>query len=213
MCSSDLETGYGYIQIGSEVERGLNKVKTFTEKPDIELAKVFLETGEFFWNSGIFLWKAETIIKAMHEHSPEIAQVFDRGLAVLGTEGETAFIEEEFPTCMSISIDFAVMEKASNVYVETVDFGWSDLGTWSSLYDNSPKNSSANVTQNCRVLSYDSTGNIFAVRGDKLIAVSGLNDYIVSDAGDVLLICPKAEEQSIRNMVSDAKLKFGDKYL
>ncbi len=207
------ETGYGYIQIGSEVERGLNKVKTFTEKPDIELAKVFLETGEFFWNSGIFLWKAETIIKAMHEHSPEIAQVFDRGLAVLGTEGETAFIEEEFPTCMSISIDFAVMEKASNVYVETVDFGWSDLGTWSSLYDNSPKNSSANVTQNCRVLSYDSTGNIFAVRGDKLIAVSGLNDYIVSDAGDVLLICPKAEEQSIRNMVSDAKLKFGDKYL
>ena len=139
--------------------------------------------------------------------------MFDRGLAVLGTEGETAFIEEEFPTCMSISIDFAVMEKASNVYVETVDFGWSDLGTWSSLYDNSPKNSSANVTQNCRVLSYDSTGNIFAVRGDKLIAVSGLNDYIVADAGDVLLICPKAEEQSIRNMVSDAKLKFGDKYL
>ncbi len=207
------ETGYGYIQIGSEVEPGINKVKTFTEKPDIELAKVFLETGEFFWNSGIFLWKAETIIKAMHEHSPEIAQVFDRGLAVLGTEGETAFIEEEFPTCMSISIDFAVMEKASNVYVETVDFGWSDLGTWSSLYDNSPKNSSANVTQNCRVLSYDSTGNIFAVRGDKLIAVSGLNDYIVADAGDVLLICPKAEEQSIRNMVSDAKLKFGDKYL
>lgn len=207
------ETGYGYIQIDHEVSEGVNKVKTFTEKPDLELAKVFVETGEFFWNSGIFLWRAESIIKALHESAPEIAQVFDRGLSVFGTPGEAEFIEQEFPACVSISIDFAVMEKAPNVYVETVDFGWSDLGTWSSLYDNSPKNSSGNVVQNCQVLSYDSGGNIFAVRGDKLIVVRGLNDYIVADAGDVLLICPKADEQGIRNIVSDAKMRYGEKYL
>ncbi|MDE6097663.1 MAG: mannose-1-phosphate guanylyltransferase [Muribaculaceae bacterium] len=207
------ETGYGYIQIGDEVEPGINKVKTFTEKPNVELAKVFIDTGEFFWNSGIFLWKADSIIRALHEHAPEIAQVFDRGAGHFGTASERDFIEMEFPGCMSISIDFAVMEKASNVYVETVDFGWSDLGTWSSLYDNSPRNSDGNVTQNCKVMSYDSSGNIFAVRDDKLVVVQGLNDYIVADAGDVLLICPKSEEQDIRNMVSDAKLKFGDTYL
>ena len=105
------------------------------------------------------------------------------------------------------------MEKASNVYVETVDFGWSDLGTWSALYDQSPKNRDANVTQNCNVMAYESTGNIFAVRGDKLVVVRGLRDYIVADAGDVLLVCPKADEQKIKDIVTDAKMSFGDKYL
>ena len=114
---------------------------------------------------------------------------------------------------MSISIDFAVMEKATNVFVECVNFGWSDLGTWSALYDNSPKNRDANVTQNCNVLSYNSSGNIFAVNGEKLVVVDGLTDYIVADAGDVLLICPKSEEQRIKQMVNDAHLAFGEKYL
>ncbi len=114
---------------------------------------------------------------------------------------------------MNISIDFAVMEHASNVYVECVSFGWTDLGTWSALYDNSPKNKDANVTQNCNVLSYNSNGNIFAIRGEKLVVVSGLNDYIIADAGDVLLVCPKSEEQRIKQMVNDSKLNFGDKYL
>lgn len=113
---------------------------------------------------------------------------------------------------MSISIDFSVMEKADNVYVETVHFGWNDLGTWSALYDLSPKNSDTNVTQNCNVLSYNSRGNVFAVRGEKLIVIDSLEDYIVADADDVLLICPKAREQEIKRMVIDARLKFGDKY-
>ena len=207
------ETGYGYIQIGEPVEKDINKVKTFTEKPDRELAKVFLESGEFFWNSGIFLWKVDTIRRALQEHAPEISAVFEEGRAEIGTPGERDFIAKHFPGCMSISIDFAVMEKANNVYVETVHFGWNDLGTWSALYDQSPKNKDANVTQNCSVLAYNSTGNIFAVRGDKLVVVDGLHDYIVSDAGDVLLICPKSEEQRIKQMVNDAKLSFGDKYL
>ena len=138
---------------------------------------------------------------------------FDEGIDVFGTEKESEFIGEHFPACMSISIDFAVMEKAHNVYVETVRFGWNDLGTWSALYDQSPKNRDGNVTQNCSVLAYNSSGNIFAVRGDKLVVVEGLKDYIVADAGDVLLVCPKSEEQRIKQMVNDAKLNFGDKYL
>ena len=207
------ETGYGYIQVGEDVKDDIHKVKTFTEKPNLELARTFLSCGDFVWNSGIFLWSAASIIKALHEHAPEIAAVFDQGAAELGTPEENAFIVRSFPSCMSISIDYAVMEKAQNVYVETVTFGWNDLGTWSALYDMSPKNRDGNVTQNCQVLSYDSSGNIFAVRGDKLIVVDGLHDYIIADAGDVLLVCPKSEEQRIKQMVNDAKVAYGDKYL
>ena len=208
------ETGYGYIQIGAPVnDEGICKVKTFTEKPKLELAEVFVESGEFFWNSGIFLWRAETIIRELKNHAPDVAGVFEKGVGMFGTPAEKEFIGANFPACVGISIDFAVMEKASNVYVECVEFGWSDLGTWSALYDNSPKNRDTNVTQNCNVLAYNSTGNIFAVNGEKLIVVDGLKDYIVADAGDVLLICPKAEEQRIKQMVNDANLAFGDKYL
>ncbi len=207
------ETGYGYIQIGEEAQPGILKVKTFTEKPNLELAKVFLATGEFFWNSGIFLWKASTVKDALQTHAPDIATVFESEKECFGTDREAEFIAREFPSCASISIDFAIMEKATNVYVECVDFGWNDLGTWSALYDNSPKNRDTNVTQNCNVLSYNSTGNIFAVEGEKLVVVSGLKDYIIADAGDVLLICPMSEEQRIKQMVNDAKLNFGDKYL
>lgn len=208
------ETGYGYIQVGRAVEGEISKVKTFTEKPDLELAKVFVASGEFFWNSGIFLWSASAIREALRKCVPDIAQAFDAAPAATYTDpaAETAFIAETFPGCMSISIDYSVMEKADNVYVETVTFGWNDLGTWSALYDLSPKNSEHNVTQNCKVLAYNSHGNVFAVRGDKLIVVDGLEDYIVADADGVLLICPKAREQKIKQMVTDAKVKFGDKF-
>ncbi len=207
------ETGYGYIQIGTAVQEHIMKVKTFTEKPDLEMAKVFLQTGEFFWNSGIFLWRAETILKAFDKCAPEIAAIFARGRELMNTPGETDFIGSTFASCPAISIDYAVMEKADNVYVETVNFGWSDLGSWSALYDHSPKNRDSNVTQNCNVLSYNSTGNIFAVRGEKLIVVRDLHDYIVADTGDVLLVCPKSEEQRIRNIVNDVRVAFGDKYI
>lgn len=207
------ETGYGYIQIGQDAEDGIKKVKTFTEKPNLELAKVFLESGEFFWNSGIFLWKASTIIEALHKYYSDLTALFDKGEGAFGTPDERAFIEQNFPACPANSIDYAVMEKADNVYVECVNFGWNDLGTWSALYDNSPKNSDANVTQNCRVLAYESSGNIFAVPQDKLVVAYGIKDCIVADAGDVLLICPKSEEQRIKLMVNDVKLAYEDKYL
>lgn len=207
------ETGYGYIQIGSPVEGDIFKVKTFTEKPKLELAEVFVESGEFFWNSGIFMWKARTIIDAIATCAPDVSRTFEQGVGLYGTPAEKEFIQQNFPGCVGISIDFAVMEKASNVFVECVNFGWNDLGTWSALYDNSPKNRDLNVTQNCNVLSYNSSGNIFAVKGDKLVVVDGLTDYIVADAGDVLLVCPKSEEQRIKQMVNDAHMAFGDKYL
>lgn len=207
------ETGYGYIQIGQPVADDVLKVKTFTEKPDLDLAKVFVESGEFFWNSGIFLWSVKSILEALHNYAPDLTSTFDHGLAAFGTPEENAFIQREFPGCVNISIDYAVMERASNVYVECVDFGWSDLGTWSALYENSPKNRDSNVVQNCQVLAYNSSGNIFAVPGDKLVVVNGLHDYVVADAGDVLLVCPKSEEQHIKQYVNDVKLSYKDKYL
>ncbi len=207
------ETGYGYIQVGQPVEGGFFKVKTFTEKPKLELAEVFVESGEFFWNSGIFLWKAHNIIDELKQHAPDVADVFESGKGAYGTPAEREFINRAFPGCVGISIDFAVMEKSRNVFVECVSFGWSDLGTWSALYDNSPKNRDSNVTQNCNVLAYNAEGNIFAVNGEKLIVVDGLKDYIVADSGDVLLVCPKGEEQRIKQMVNDVHLAFGEKYL
>ena len=149
----------------------------------------------------------------MNRYAPDIDTVFESGKDVFGTPAEREFIAAAFPSCMSISIDYAVMERADNVYVETVNFGWNDLGTWSALYDMSPKNRDGNVTQLCQVLAYNATGNIFAVKNDKLIVVDGLDDYIIADSGDVLLICPKAREQRIKQMVNDAKVNFGDKYL
>ena len=207
------ETGYGYIQVGQNIDGPISKVKTFTEKPDRKLAEVFLSTGEFFWNSGIFMWSVKSIIKAFEEYAPQVMSVLDAGADTFGTPAEADFINRSFASCPAISIDYAVMEKARNVYVETVNFGWNDLGTWSALYDNSPKNRDGNVTQNCNVLAYNAHGNIFAVRGEKLVVVDGLQDYIIADAGDVLLICPKDHEQEIKQMVNDAKVNFGDRYL
>lgn len=207
------ETGYGYIQVGEAVDGAVHKVKTFTEKPDLELAKTFVRTGEFFWNSGIFLWRASIIIEAFAKYTPDLNAIFEAGNSYYNTPEENTFIKSAFPSSMSISIDYAIMEKASNVYVETVSFGWNDLGTWSALYDISPKNRDGNVTQRCQVLSYNSHGNIFAVKDDKLIVVDGLQDYIIADSGDVLLICPKSQEQRIKLMVNDAQISFGDKYI
>ena len=209
------ETGYGYIQVsheGSSVE-GIEKVKTFTEKPDLELAKVFLESGEFFWNSGMFMWSVNSIIDAFHEYAPEIAMRFDKGLGKFGTPKEMEFINKEFPACQNISIDYAVMEKNNNVYVQCVDLGWSDLGSWGALYEKSPKADNGNVMRNCKTVISNCEGNIFAAKTEKLIVASGLKNYIVADNNDILLICPLDEEQKIKQYVNEVKANFGDEYL
>ena len=207
------ETGYGYIQVGEAVEGNFAAVKTFTEKPDEDLARVFLRSGEFFWNSGMFIWSARSIINAVSECAPEVNTVFELGRSHFGTPDEQKYINNHFEECPSISIDFAVMEKAPNVFVETVDFGWNDLGTWGALYEHSPKNKDGNVTQNSKALMYNSHNNIVAIKGDKLLVASGLEGYIVADVEDALLIVPIDEEQKIKTYVNEVKSKFGDKYL
>jgi mannose-1-phosphate guanylyltransferase len=206
------ETGYGYIQVG-EGEGDVKKVKTFTEKPNLELAKVFVESGEFFWNSGIFLWNLDSIKKAFDESLPDMANTFKQGAGLYGTDKEQNFISEIYPSCHNISIDYGVMEKASNVYVICADFGWSDLGTWGSLYDLSKKGENKNVTLNCDALYYESKNNIVAMEAGKLVVVQGLDGYIVAESDNVLLICKKESEQNIRQYVNDVTVKFDDKYL
>lgn len=209
-------TGYGYIQQGAPVDGwpGFLKVKSFTEKPNEEMAKIFLQTGEFFWNSGMFLWTGKSIVKAFGEYSPEIAAAFDAiPAAAYATSEEMKFIDEAFPNAPGISIDYAIMEKASNVYVETADIGWSDLGSWKALYDVSPKNAEGNVTQNCKAILHDCSDSVFAIEGDRIVVASGLKDYIVAESENALLIYPKSEEQKIRQVVNYVKTRFGEKYI
>lgn len=207
------ETGYGYIQEDEQIDEYFSKVKTFTEKPNKDLANLFLESGEFFWNSGMFFWKVDTIIEAMRKHAPEIAYMFDFAPQVFNTDDEQDFINEHYATCPNVSVDYAIMEKSRNVFVEKVDFGWSDLGTWGAIYDNSPKNRDANVTPNSKVLAFDSHNNVIAAKGDKLVVVSGLNGYVVADTPDALLIVPINDEQKIKKYVNEAKTRYGDKFM
>lgn len=210
------QTGYGYIQQGSPVEGvpDFYKVRSFTEKPNIDLAKVFIESREFYWNAGIFLWRADSILDAFDRHDPETGQIFASGRGCYATAEETRFIEENFATAPSNSIDYAIMEKAGNVYVETVDLGWSDLGSWKALYEASPHDAHGNVTQGSRVLQHNCTGTIMATdHPERIIVASGLKDYVVADAGNALLICPIEEEQRIRQVVNDVKERFGSDYV
>lgn len=219
------ETGYGYIQmdngetppdlpcLGEEMKAaGIRKVKTFTEKPNLELAKVFCESGEFLWNSGIFLWNLQSIRKAFRQHQPEIADAFRKGEHMMGTPQEDAFIQAAFPTLPSISVDYGIMEKADNVYVMQASFGWSDLGTWGSLYSLSDKDDNQNVSLKSEALFYNAHGNIVTLEPGKLAVINGIEDCIVAESDGVLLICKQAEEQHIRQMVADAEMKYGGKY-
>jgi mannose-1-phosphate guanylyltransferase len=206
------ETGYGYIQI-SEGEGALRKVKTFTEKPNLELANVFLESGEFFWNSGIFLWSLQSISNAFDKLLPEMANRFNAGKDVFGTEKEQIFINEIYPSCDNISIDYGILEKAVNVYVLCAEFGWSDLGTWGSLYDLSEKDENRNVTLKCSSQLYDCTENIVVLPENKLAVLQDLHGYIVVEADDVLLICKKDDEQKIRQYVNDINVRFSGGFI
>jgi mannose-1-phosphate guanylyltransferase len=212
------ETGYGYIQIQKEKnsgnhEPGINKVKTFTEKPNIEMAKVFLESGEFYWNSGIFFWSLKSIMKSFDENLPEINSLFNEGIGKYNTSEEAAFINDIYPRCKSVSIDYGVMEKANNVYVYCTDFGWSDLGTWGSMYEHSVKDETGTHVNGQNVFAYDLKNCIVNVPDNKLAVVQGLEDYIVVQTDDILLVCKKSEEQMIKQFVNDVKLKKGDEFV
>jgi mannose-1-phosphate guanylyltransferase len=207
------ETGYGYIQVDGNNCEGIEKVKAFTEKPDLELAKKLLESGEFMWNSGIFLWNVNSILNAFREYLPDVVQKFDEGKTLFNTPREKQFVDETFPFCPNISIDYGILEKADNVYVNISDFGWSDLGTWGALHEVSQRDSDNNAQLNCKTLYIESTDNIVAMSDDKLVVLQGLDDYIVAESDNVLLICKKSEEQRIKHFVTDVKFRYGEEYV
>ncbi len=207
------DTGYGYIQyIPTTSNNQVFKVKTFTEKPTLELAKTFLESGEFLWNAGIFIWNLQSIKKSIEAHLPDIHALFKEAYSALGTEKETEAIQKVYSRCTNISIDYGVMEKADNVYVIPSDFGWSDLGTWKSLYENSPKDADENVGIGKNIILEESEHCMVYAPDHKLVVIKGIQNAIVVDSGDVLLVCDKDKEQEVKQIVTDIKLKFDEKY-
>ena len=207
------ETGYGYIQIAEPAGENFYKVKTFTEKPELELAKVFVESGEFYWNSGIFIWKVRSIIEAFEKYLPEHHQLFSGVMQAAGTEAERRVVEIAFSECRAISIDYGIMEKADNVYVRCGEFGWSDVGTWGSVYQHSRKDRYANTIPAEGCYLYDTRSSIVSLPAGKIAVISGLKEYIVVDTDDVLMICPRAEEQNIKKFIDEVKFHNGDKHI
>ena len=205
------ETGYGYIQkSNSDI---ISRVKCFTEKPNLELAQAFVDCGEFFWNSGIFIWSVKAIVEAFEIYLPEHHALFSSKLDDYGTERETAAIEEVFSECKAISIDYGVMEKAENVYVRCGEFGWSDVGTWGSVYQLSEKDKNENAVVAEACYTYSTERTFISLPKGKIAVVNGLSDYIVVDTPDALLICPRSEEQSIKNFIDDVHFANGEKFI
>jgi len=198
------ETGYGYIQT-SDKDAVIARVKAFKEKPNLATAQQYLEDGGYYWNAGIFFWSVSTIISALEKHNPKLASTFEQGFDKLYTEDEAAFIADVFPTCENISIDYSVLEKADNLFVQKAAFSWSDLGTWSSLWEKASKAKEGNVAPTAKAFFYESNNNLVHTTSIKQVIVQGLQDYIVVEANGTLLICNKSEEQRIKEFLKDAE--------
>ncbi len=207
------DTGYGYIQFGAETLNGfddIHTVRTFAEKPDLENAMVFFESGEFLWNAGIFIWSIEAIHAALKSHMPELISSFEQSAHLLDTDREQDYIAEVYSGVENQSIDYGIMEKAKNVFVLPAEFGWSDLGTWGSLYEHKNKDGRGNAVIAQKALLYECEGTIVRAPSNKIVVVEGLTDYIVVDEGDRLLICRRNNEQSIKGFVNDLRIQFDD---
>ena len=206
------ETDYGYIQVCVDKVEGIHKVKTFTEKPNKELAQAFLDSGEFVWNSGIFIWSLKSIMNAFKAYMPDIVNKFDEGLHLFNTDKEKEFIDVSFPFCSNISIDYGILEKADNVYVIISSFGWSDLDSWTSLHEASERDENNNVNLQGDIIYIESSNNVVATTTKKLVLVQGLDDYIIAESDNTLLICKKEDEHRIKHFMTDVRLKYGDEY-
>ena len=206
------DTGYGYIQYeqNESIDSKIKKVKTFTEKPSQSLALQFIDSGDFLWNSGMFIFNVNTIINSFKTHLNEIYEIFNDASDIYWTAKEVKYIERFFPACKNISIDYGILEKSDNVYVYPSNFGWSDLGTWGSIYSISEKDENQNIISGEKVIAYDCTNSIFNISDDKLLIAHGLDNYIVIESNDNILICKKEDEQKVKNFVNDIKVKFGD---
>lgn len=209
------DTGYGYIQYTDQVLNSeFHKVKTFTEKPTAEIAQQFIDSGEFLWNAGIFVWSSKSIQRAFENYLPDMHEIFSDARPVYHTEKERSYMQSAYQRCINISIDYGIMEKADNVYVLPSEFGWSDLGTWASVYQLAEKDASNNalIPQN-NVITYDTENCMVNVPGEKVVVVMGLKDFIVVESDDSLMICPRDKEQAVKQFVADVKQKFGTKYI
>jgi len=204
------DTGYGYVQFLDENSE-IKKVKIFTEKPALELAVEFLRSGDFLWNAGIFVWRAEIIIKEIERFLPDIAEAFTEAKDFFDTQQETKAIEKAYWQCKPVSIDFGVMEKTDQAYVIPADLGWSDLGTWKSLYELSPKDENKNVLQG-KILLFDTQNCIVRTPAERLVVLQGLDNYIVAEHNNVLMICQKDQEQRVKEFVSLAE-KIGKEFI
>lgn len=210
------ETGYGYIQITPDETKAPDdfyRVQTFTEKPNKELAETFLASGEFLWNSGMFVWNLPTIMEEFQKQLPEICSLMEEGRSCFATSEEQGFIHNTFPRMPSISIDYGVMEHAKHVMVLPVDFGWADLGTWGSVYDLKEKDEQDNVTLHGEAIYYNSEGNIVSMEDeDQLVVLEGINDCIVAQSDGVLLVCRRSEEQRIKEFTAEASMRYDKKF-
>lgn len=209
------DTGYGYIQFTNQaINNEFYKVKTFTEKPSLEIAKTFIQSGDFLWNAGIFVWSAKAIVNSFEQYLPDMNEIFSDARSVYNTAAEKAHVHTAYQQCINISIDYGIMEKASNVYVLPSEFGWSDLGTWASIYQLAEKDYVGNaVIPSEKVIMYDSSNCMVNVPEGKLVVLQGLHDYIVVESNNTLLICPRDQEQNVKQVVADVKQKFGTKYI
>lgn len=207
------DSGYGYIQHEDIEEEGFYKVKAFTEKPDMELAKTFIKSGDFLWNSGTFVWRASQINEAMEKYLPEVYDALANCESSFYTEDEAKAISTAYTRCTSISIDYGVMEKADNVFVIPADYGWSDIGTWASLYEVYEKDYLKNAVKGDTVQIHDGSDNLIVAPNEKLVVINGLNNFCVIDTEDVLLIFEKDREQEVKKITSDLKNKKLDKFL
>ncbi|WP_194766149.1 mannose-1-phosphate guanylyltransferase [Tamlana sp. I1] len=205
-------TGYGYIEYDKSSAEAIKSVNQFREKPDYETAKGFISQGNFLWNAGIFMWSVKTVVDTFKKNQPDLFALFESGISAYNTNLEADFIEETYPKAENISVDYAIMEKSSNVYVIAAEFDWNDLGTWGSLYDKLDKTENGNAVVNARVLPEDASGNMIRTKKDKIVVVDGLNDYIIVDKEEVLLIFPKSKEQDIKKVLQNVKNKFGEHY-
>lgn len=209
------DTGYGYIQYNTKkIDEDFFKVKTFTEKPNVDLARTFIQSGDFLWNAGIFVWSVKNILNSFKKYLPEINDIFNEGAQLYNTDKETEFIQAAFTQCTNISIDYGILEKADNVYVLPSEFGWSDLGTWASVYELSDKDYVGNVViPSERVIMYDSSNCMVNVPEGKLVVLQGLHDFIVVEDNNTLLICPRDQEQAVKQIVTDIKQRFGADFI
>ncbi|ALU75338.1 mannose-1-phosphate guanylyltransferase [Tenacibaculum finnmarkense genomovar ulcerans] len=203
-------TGYGYIKFeeNSLEDSGVKKVKNFTEKPNLETAKEFLKSGDYLWNAGIFIWSAKSILKAFKEHLPEMFAVLNTDKKVYNTDLEADFIKKNYEKCENISIDYGIMEPSNNVHTLPVNFGWNDLGTWGSLYNKLAKDSQQNAVVGANALFKDASGNMIRTQSGKKIVIQGLSDFIIVEKDDLILICPKKDEQDIKQISALATAEF-----